>query len=132
MKTPRCIFKEENPITRAKKPLYRLSIPYFVQHQFMHQNKDQKFKKIGKCAKLQVSKPKMVKYKYNTIGWRIKRSQYLKIHFTAIKNKTLTRRGQKVDFLIQPLDRMNFGSSHRVHFSFWNNSLWVKIRVKTD
>ena len=84
----------------------------------MHQNKDQKFKKIGKCAKLQVSKPKMVKHKYNTIGWRIKRSQYLKIHFTAIKTKTLIGYSKKVDFLIRSLDRMNFGPSHRAHFSF--------------
>ena len=61
MKTRRCVFKEENPITWAKKPLRQLLIPYFVRHQFTHQNKDQKFKKIGKCAKLQVSKPKKVK-----------------------------------------------------------------------
>ena len=58
------------------------------------------------------------KNKYNMIGWQIKKSQYLKIHFTTIKTKTLIEYGQKVNFLIQPLDRVNFGPSHRAHFSF--------------
>ena len=58
------------------------------------------------------------KNKYNTNGWQIKRSQYLKIHFIAIKTKTLIGYSKKVDFLIRSLDRMNFGPSHRAHFSF--------------
>ena len=47
-------------------------------------------------------KAKKGKNKYNMMGWRIKRSQVLKIIFVAIKAKTLARYGQKVDFLIQP------------------------------
>ena len=85
-----------------------------------------------KCAKLQVSKPNRVKNIYSTIEWRTKWSQYLKIHFIAIKTKTLIRNGQKVDFLIRPLDRLNFGPSRRAQFSFWNDSLPDKIGVKID
>ena len=42
------------------------------------------------------------------IGWWIKRSQYLKTIFATIKTKTLTRYGQKVDFLIRSLDHIEF------------------------
>ena len=59
-------------------------------------------------AKLQVSKPKRVTNKYNTIGEWIKESQHLKTLFTAIEAKTLTRYGQKVDFLTKPSDRVEF------------------------
>ena len=69
-------------------------------------------------CKITSFKAKNGKNKYNKIGWQIKRSQYLKIHFTAIKNKTLIGYGQKVDFFIRPLDCVNFGPSRRAHFSF--------------
>ena len=42
------------------------------------------------------------------MGWRIKRSQFFKIIFVAIKAKTLAEYGQKVDFLIRPLDHVEF------------------------
>ena len=42
------------------------------------------------------------------IGWWIRGSQHLKTLFTAIEAKTLNGCGQKVDFFIQLLDRVEF------------------------
>ena len=53
-------------------------------------------------------KAKKGKNKYNMFEWWIKKSQLWKIHFTAIKTKTLTGYGQKVDFFIRPLDHVEF------------------------
>ena len=61
-----------------------------------------KIQKNCKMCKITSFKAKKGKNKYNTIGWQIKRSQYLKIHFAAIYTKTLIGYGQKVDFLIRP------------------------------
>ena len=99
-------FQRGKPDHLSQKPLRQLSIPYFVQH-------DQKGKN-----------------KYNTIGWQIKRSQYLKIHFTAIKITILIEYGQKVDFLIRPLDRVNFGPSRRAHFPFQTTVYRPKSELK--
>ena len=42
------------------------------------------------------------------IRWWIKGSQHLKTLITAIEAKTLNGYGQKVDFFIQLLDRVEF------------------------
>ena len=39
---------------------------------------------------------------------------------------------KKDDFFIRPLDRVDFGLSHRAYFSLRNDSLWAKIGVKMD
>ena len=64
--------------------------------------------KLKKGTKIQVPKPKRVKNKYNMIGWWIKGSQHLKTLFIEIEAKTLIKRGQKVDFLIQPFNQVEF------------------------
>ena len=54
-------------------------------------------------------KAKKAKNKYNMFEWWIKKSQHLKNpFFTEILTKSLIRYGQKVDFLIWPLDRVEF------------------------
>ena len=58
--------------------------------------------------------------------------QYSKIPLIAIKTKTLTKYGQKVNFLIQSSDRVEFGLSRNSYFSLRNDSSWAKIGVKTD
>ena len=70
--------------------------------------------KIKNCAKIQISKPKRVKI--NTT-WLNSGSKGHNI-FIATKAKTLTRYGQKVNFLIQPLNRVNFGSRRAFFFPF--------------
>ena len=46
--------------------------------------------------------------------------------------KTLIGYGQKVDFLIQPSDGVEFWTHRRAYFSFRNESLLAKIGVKID
>ena len=53
-------------------------------------------------------KAKKGKNKYNMFEWWIKKSQHLKIYFTAIKTKILTEYGQKVEFFIRLLDCVEF------------------------
>ena len=81
-------------------------------------------------CKITSFKAKKGKNKYNTNGWQIKRSQYLKIHFTAIKTKTLIGYSKKVDFFIRQLDHMNFGPSGRAHFPFETIVYRPKSEVK--
>ena len=95
MKTPRCVFKEENPITWAKKLDCRYRILSSTNSHIKIKTKNSKKLENFQNCKFQRQKGSN---KYNTIGWQIKRSQYLKIHFTAIKTKTLIEYGQKVDF----------------------------------
>ena len=46
--------------------------------------------------------------------------------------KTLIGYGQKVDFLIQPSDGVEFWTYRRAYFSLRNESLLAKIGVKID
>ena len=86
-----------------------LLIPYFIRSRFTCiKTKTKKSKKFEIRCKIINFKVKKGKNKYNMMGWRIKRSQVLKIIFVAIKAKTLARYGQKVDFLIRPLDHVEF------------------------
>ena len=68
-------------------------------------------------CKITSFKAKKGKNKYNTIGQWIKGSQHSKSLFIAIKAKTLTWYGRKVNFLIQPLDQVEFWMSRRAYFS---------------